>query len=426
MKILIIGSGGREHALAWKCAQSPQVKNVFVAPGNAGTAREDNGITNIDISFDDINRLAEFAIQNKINLTIVGPEVALSSGIVDRFNEDKLPIFGPTRKATRIETSKLFCKKFMLRHKIPTANYQWFDDPQGAQAYIKEAKLPIVIKADGLAAGKGVIIASTTAEAHDAIDLMLKQKQLGEAGSTIVIEDFLHGEEASFICLSDGKNLLPLASSQDHKKRDEGDRGPNTGGMGAYSPTSVISDEIQTQVMERIMQPTIMGMAQEGNPFVGFLYAGLMIDANGQASVVEFNSRMGDPETQPLLVRMRSDLVDLCLLALQDKLDTASVEWDPQVALAVVLATKDYPNNYPKGQTINGLNQIDSQHTKIFHAGTREKDGQIVTNGGRVLTVVSLGKDIREAQDRAYENCRRIQWEGLFYRKDIGWRAFNN
>ena len=423
MKVLIIGGGGREHALAWKCAQSPLAKTIFVAPGNAGTKSESGQVVNVNIGAEDINKLLEFAVHNEVGLTIVGPEAPLADGIVDEFQRHNLAIFGPTREAAKLESSKSFCKDFMQRHSIPTAGYRCFDDYRAVCEYLEGATLPTVIKADGIAAGKGVIIAQTTEEARTAADAMLNEKQFGEAGTHLVVEDFLQGEEASFICLADGKNLLPLASSQDHKAANDGDTGPNTGGMGAYSPAPVISAKVQERVMEQVMRPALEGMAKEGHPFVGFLYAGLMIDQHSNPSVLEFNCRMGDPETQPLLMRMRSDLVELCLRALEGKLNATDVEWDTRPAIGIVLAAEGYPGPYRKGDEILGLDAVDSEHTKVFHAGTQIKDNRVVTNGGRVLCVVSLGDGIAKAQQRAYENCRHICWDGIFYRKDIGWRA---
>ncbi len=423
MNVLIIGGGGREHALAWKCAQSARAKTVFVAPGNAGTAREGDKVVNVDIGADATDALVEFAEQNDARLTIVGPEAPLAAGIVDRFKRAGLPIFGPTKAAAQLETSKSFCKSFMRRYGIPSADYRCFDDYRAARDYLTKVSLPTVIKADGIAAGKGVIIARTLAEARSAVDMMLNQKRFGEAGRQIVIEDFLQGEEASFIGLADGKRLLALASSQDHKARDDGDTGPNTGGMGAYSPAPVIDDAVRARVMERIMRPALEGMAKEGRPFVGFLYAGLMIDDRGEPSVLEFNCRLGDPETQPLLMRMRSDLLELCLRAIGGALDAADIEWAPQPALGVVLAADGYPGAYRKGRDISGLDEATDEHTKVFHAGTQIKQNRAVTAGGRVLCVTSLGEDIAQARQRAYETCRRISWDGVFYRKDIGWRA---
>lgn len=426
MKVLITGGGGREHALAWKCAQSALAKTVFVAPGNAGTALEGDKIVNVDIGAENLDKLVEFAGQNDVGLTIVGPEAPLAAGIVDKFKHANLAILGPSKTAAQLEASKSFCKDFMHRHDIPTADYRCFDSYRAACDHLEETPLPIVIKADGIAAGKGVIIAHTMKEAHHAIDMMLNKNHFGKAGRHLVIEQFLHGEEASFICLADGKHLLPLASSQDHKARDDGDTGPNTGGMGAYSPAPVIDDAVQENVMERIMRPALKGMAEEGRPFVGFLYAGLMIDRQGNPSVLEFNCRMGDPETQPLLMRMRSDPVKLCLHAIRGTLNAARIEWDRRPAVGVVLAAEGYPGPYKKGNDIKGLDDADSENTKVFHAGTKIKENRVVTAGGRVICIVSLGDNIAQAQRRAYENCHRIRWDGVFYRRDIGWRALRH
>lgn len=423
MKVLIVGGGGREHAFAWKCAQSERVHSVIVAPGNAGTAREGGKVCNINIAAQDIAGLVDYAQNHSIDLTIVGPEVPLANGIVDQFQKRQLAIFGPSRKAAQLESSKSFCKDFMTRHNIPTADYQTFTDDDAALDHLKQSTFPIVIKADGLAAGKGVIIAQNYDQAAQAVHAVLTQKRFGDAGQHIVIESFLHGEEASFICLCDGKNLLPLASSQDHKARDDGDLGPNTGGMGAYSPAAVVSAAIERKIIEQVMQPALDGMAQEGAPFVGFLYAGLMIDEQGELAVLEFNCRMGDPEAQPLLMRMQSDLVTLCEQCLAGTIATADIHWDSRVALAVVLASRNYPESYSKGQIISGLDQGGHEDTKVFHAGTQIDDGQVVTAGGRVLSVVALGQDIAQAQQYAYQACAKIQWDDMFYRKDIGWRA---
>lgn len=422
MNVLIIGSGGREHALAWKAAQSPQVKKVFVAPGNAGTALENN-IENVAIDILDFAKLADFAQNNDVGLTIVGPEVPLVAGVVDYFTERNLPCFGPTKGAAQLEGSKAFTKDFLARHNIPTAEYRNFVEVEPALAYLREKGAPIVIKADGLAAGKGVIVAETLAQAEDAVRDMLSGNAFGDAGCRVVIEEFLDGEEASFIVMVDGKNILPMATSQDHKRVGDGDTGPNTGGMGAYSPAPVVTPEVHDRVMRDIIRPTVEGMAAEGNDYVGFLYAGLMIDAAGNPKVIEYNCRFGDPETQPIMLRLESDLVELCLTALKGELDQARAEWSPQAAIGVVLAAGGYPDNYNKGDVISGLPQTDVAGEKIFHAGTDSRDGQTVTNGGRVLCATALGDSVQAAQQRAYKLAQQISWTGMFYRKDIGYRA---
>lgn len=422
MNVLIIGSGGREHALAWKAAQSPQVKKVFVAPGNAGTALEAN-IENVAIDILDFAKLADFAQNNDVGLTIVGPEVPLVAGVVDYFTERNLPCFGPTKGAAQLEGSKAFTKDFLARHNIPTAEYRNFIEVEPALAYLREKGAPIVIKADGLAAGKGVIVAETLAQAEDAVRDMLSGNAFGDAGCRVVIEEFLDGEEASFIVMVDGKNILPMATSQDHKRVGDGDTGPNTGGMGAYSPAPVVTPEVHDRVMRDIIRPTVEGMAAEGNDYVGFLYAGLMIDAAGNPKVIEYNCRFGDPETQPIMLRLESDLVELCLIALSGKLDQTSAEWNPQAAIGVVLAAGGYPDSYKKGDVISGLPQTDVAGEKIFHAGTDSRDGQTVTNGGRVLCATALGDSVQAAQQRAYKLAQQISWTGMFYRKDIGYRA---
>ncbi|MBE9562035.1 MAG: phosphoribosylamine--glycine ligase [Proteobacteria bacterium] len=422
MKILIVGSGGREHALAWKVAQSNQVQTVFVAPGNAGTTQE-NKVINVAIEADDIEALTKFAQENVIDLTIIGPELPLVAGIVDKFQLVGLPCFGPTKNASQLEGSKLFTKNFLARHHIPTAAYANFTEVEPAIAYIREVGTPIVIKADGLAAGKGVILAYSEAEAIDAVETMLVNNSFGEAGQNIVIEEFLTGEEASFICMVDGEHILPLATSQDHKARDNGDKGPNTGGMGAYSPAPVITPEIHAQIMTEIIEPTVRGMAIENNDYTGFLYAGLMIDAQGNAKVLEYNCRLGDPETQPIMLRLQSDLVELCMATLDKRLDQVKVEWNPQVSLGVVLAAGGYPEKYEKGFIINDLS--DTVDGKIFHAGTVEKGGKVVTAGGRVLCACSLGDTIQEAQTKAYQLVKKISWQDMYYRADIGHRAIS-
>ncbi len=421
MNILIIGGGGREHALAWKAAQSENVKTVYVAPGNAGTANEDK-VENIEISAEDIDALKSFALQNDIALTIVGPEAPLVNGVVDTFQAAGLNIFGPTRGAAQLEGSKAFTKDFLARNNIPTAAYGNFTDEAEAIAYIKEQGAPIVIKADGLAAGKGVILAQTEDEAIDAVKDMLSGNSFGDAGARVVIEEFLKGEEASFICMIDGKNILPMATSQDHKARDEGDTGPNTGGMGAYSPAPLVTDEIHQTVIDEVIRPTVDGMAKEGNAFTGFLYAGLMIE-NGKPKVLEYNVRFGDPETQPIMMRMQSDLVELCLAAVDGKLDKKTTQWDPQYALGVVLAAGGYPASYNKGDIISGLDGLDTNKTKVFHAGTALVDGNVVTHGGRVLCACGMGNTVAEAQKSAYEVVEKIHWNNVYYRKDIGFKA---
>lgn len=420
MNVLIIGSGGREHALAWKVAQATHIERVFVAPGNAGTALEDK-VENIAIGAEDISALVDFARNNDVELTIVGPEAPLVIGVVDAFIEAGLKCFGPTKGAAQLEGSKAFTKDFLARHAIPTADYQNFTEIEPAKAYVRSMGTPIVIKADGLAAGKGVIIAETFEQADSAIDDMLAGNKFGDAGHRVVVEEFLQGEEASFIVMVDGKNILPLATSQDHKARDNGDTGPNTGGMGAYSPAPVVTPEMHDRIMQQVIIPTVEGMAQEGHPYTGFLYAGVMIDAAGVPKVLEYNCRFGDPETQPIMSRLQSDLAELCLIALEGKLDTATAQWDPRAALGVVMAAGGYPDSYPKGDIISGLNNI--SNAKVFHAGTAEKDGHLVTNGGRVLCVVALGDTVTKAQEATYSAVKNITWDKVYYRTDIGHRA---
>jgi phosphoribosylamine---glycine ligase len=422
MDVLIVGSGGREHALAWKAGRSPRVQKVFVAPGNAGTAQEP-GVENLDIGSDDIDALIAFVRQQGVGLTIIGPEAPLVAGITDAFREAGLACFGPTRDAARLEGSKAFCKNFLARHHIPSGEYQTFTESAPAVAYIRRHGVPVVVKADGLAAGKGVIIAGSESEAIAAVEGMLSGKDFGEAGKKVIIEECLEGEEASFIAMVDGEHILPLATSQDHKARNNGDRGPNTGGMGAYSPAPVITPELFDRVMKEIIRPTVRGMAAEGCPYTGFLYAGLMISEDGTPRVLEYNCRFGDPETQPIILRLKSDLVDICLAAQERRLDEVAVEWDQRVALGVVMAAGGYPLNYRKGDRIYGLPQHEAEGIKIFHAGTRMENNQVVTNGGRVLCVTALGATVREAQARAYEHAKRIQWDGVYYRTDIGYRA---
>jgi len=422
MKILIVGSGGREHALAWKAKQSSNVSTVFVAPGNAGTAIEDN-ITNVAISVEDIPALIKFAQQEDIALTIIGPEVPLVMGIVDAFDKAGLKCFGPSAKASQLEGSKTYCKDFMARYNIPTAEYQTFTESQAAIDYIKSKGAPIVVKADGLAAGKGVIVAETEQQAIDAVEDMLSGNSFGEAGHRVVVEEFLDGEEASFIVIADGISALPMATSQDHKARDNGDKGPNTGGMGAYSPAPIVTAEMHKKVMNEVINPTLKGMEQDGAPYTGFLYAGLMINKDGSIKVLEYNCRFGDPETQPIMMRLKSNLVDLCLAALDKNLLNTTTEWDDRPALGVVLAAGGYPNSYEKGAVISGLPTNDQPDSKVFHAGTSEKDGKITTSGGRVLCACALGDDIADAQRKAYELTNKISWDKAFYRTDIGFKA---
>lgn len=422
MKVLVIGNGGREHALAWKAAQSPLVTKVFVAPGNAGTALEAN-LENINIKATDIAGLLNFAQEQQIDLTIVGPEAPLVIGIVDSFQKAGLKIFGPSKAAAQLEGSKAFTKDFLARHNIPTAEYQNFTEIEPAIAYIRQKGAPIVIKADGLAAGKGVIVAMTLKEAEDAVHDMLADNAFGDAGHRVVIEEFLDGEEASFIVMVDGEHVEPMATSQDHKRVGDGDTGLNTGGMGAYSPAPVVTDDVFTKVMEQVIYPTVNGMAQEGNVYVGFLYAGLMIDKQGNPKVIEFNCRFGDPETQPIMMRMQSDLVELCLAAVEGKLNTVKSQWDPRPALGVVLAAGGYPGDYNTKDVILGLPAEIDQDYKVFHAGTSLENGQVYTNGGRVLCVTALGNTVSDAQQYAYEQLKNIYWHGCYYRHDIGYRA---
>ncbi|WP_411359615.1 phosphoribosylamine--glycine ligase [Pseudidiomarina salilacus] len=423
MNVLVIGGGGREHALAWKAAQSPLVETVFVAPGNAGTANE-LSIENIAIAADDLDGLLKFAQENSVGLTIVGPEAPLVAGVVDRFRAAGLKIFGPTQGAAQLEGSKAFSKDFLARHQIPTAAYGTFTDSTKAKAYVAAQGTPIVIKADGLAAGKGVIIAQTEAEAFAAIDDMLAGNRFGEAGSRVVIEEFLEGEEASFIVMVDGETALAFASSQDHKARDNGDKGPNTGGMGAYSPAPVVTPDVHNWVMDHVITPTVKGMAAEGHPYTGFLYAGLMIAPDGTAKVLEFNCRFGDPETQPIMMRLQSDLVELCLAACNGKLDDHVIDFDPRATVGVVMAAGGYPDSYAKGKVISGLGEADTNDTKVFHAGTKRlENGDIVTAGGRVLCVTAIADSVSLAQQKAYAGVSKITWEDVYYRTDIAHRA---
>ncbi|ABK36032.1 MULTISPECIES: phosphoribosylamine--glycine ligase [Aeromonas] len=422
MKVLIIGNGGREHALAWKAKQSPLVTRVFVAPGNAGTAHE-GSIENVAISATDIPALLAFAKEQRIGLTIVGPEAPLVKGVVDAFRAEGLAIFGPTAAAAQLEGSKAFAKDFLARHAIPTAEYQNFTEVEPALAYLREKGAPIVIKADGLAAGKGVIVAMTLSEAEEAVRDMLSGNAFGDAGARVVIEEFLDGEEASFIVMVDGEHVLPMATSQDHKRVGDGDTGLNTGGMGAYSPAPVVTADVHRKVMEQVIMPTVRGMAAEGNVYTGFLYAGLMIDGQGNPKVIEFNCRFGDPETQPIMLRMRSDLVELCLAACAGKLDQVEAIYDPRVAIGVVLAAGGYPGDYQQGKPISGLPVEEASGEKVFHAGSQLEGDTVVTAGGRVLCATALGHSVAEAQKRAYQLAGRIKWDGVFYRHDIGWRA---
>lgn len=420
MKVLVIGSGGREHALAWQCAQFEEVKQVFVAPGNAGTALEKK-ISNIDIDSEDIPKLISFAKEELIDITIVGPEAPLVLGVVDEFKGQGLAIFGPSKQAAQLEGSKVFCKDFLERNKIPTAYYKSFTETKPAINYVKEKGVPIVIKADGLAAGKGVIIANSFKEATDAINDMLEGNRFGDAGSRVVIEEYLEGEEASFIVMVDGNNILPMATSQDHKARDNGDKGPNTGGMGAYSPAPVVSDLVYTNTMEKVIRPTVDAMKNEGMPYTGFLYAGLMIDLNGNVKVLEYNCRFGDPETQPIMMRLQSNLAKLCLMGANGSLDKAVANWDSRSSLGVVMAADGYPYSYQKGDEISL--PASSSTSKVFHAGTMLDNYQILSNGGRVLCATSLGKNLKDAQDKAYELVKKVKWDGSYFRTDIGFKG---
>ena len=421
MNILVVGGGGREHALAWKLAQSPDAEHVYVAPGNAGTHGE-SGLENVPIAADDLDGLLQFARDKAIDLTVVGPEVPLVAGIVDRFKEAGLRCFGPERASAELEGSKSFTKDFLARFNIPTAAYATFTDIEPALDYIRQQGTPIVVKADGLAAGKGVILAMTEQEASDAVRDMLAGNAFGEAGHRVVIEEFLTGEEASFICMVDGEHVLPLASSQDHKARDEGDKGPNTGGMGAYSPAPVVTDSMHERIMEQVILPTVKGMQELGRPYTGFLYAGVMINESGTPNVLEYNCRFGDPETQPIMMRLKSDLAELCNMAIDGHLDQATAEWDERAALGVVMAAGGYPDSYNKGDTISGLPE-DTEDAHVFHAGTALQGDDVITSGGRVLCVTALGDSVSAAQQRAYQVTEGITWKDAFYRRDIGHRA---
>ena len=422
MNVLVIGSGGREHALAFKAAQSAKVEKVFVAPGNAGTALEPK-LENVAIGVEDIAALVSFAKENNVELTIVGPEAPLVIGVVDKFREEGLAIFGPTAAAAQLEGSKSFTKDFLARHKIPTADYQTFEQIDPALAYLKEKGAPIVVKADGLAAGKGVIVAMTEQEAEDAIRDMLAGNAFGDAGSRVVIEEFLEGEEASFIVMVDGENVLPFATSQDHKRAYNEDKGPNTGGMGAYSPAPVVTAEIHQRIMDEVIYPTVKGMSDEGHPYTGFLYAGLMITADGTPKVIEYNCRFGDPETQPIMLRLQSDLVELIEAANRVKLDKTDIQFDSRAAVGVVLAAAGYPGSYPKGDAISGLRVDYAEGTKVFHAGTKQDGDNVVTAGGRVLCATALGNTVTEAQQNAYKLVDEINWDGVEFRTDIAYRA---
>ncbi len=422
MKVLIVGNGGREHALAWKCAQSDKVEEVLVAPGNAGTAIEP-GLRNLPVGAEDIDGLLDLAKSEAVGLTIVGPEVPLVEGIVDRFREHGLPCFGPTAAAARLEGSKAFTKDFLRRHNIPTADYRNFDQLQPALDYIRERGAPIVIKADGLAAGKGVIVAMTLKDAEKAATDMLAGGAFGEAGNRIVVEEYLQGEEASFIVITDGKSVLPLASSQDHKARDDGDAGPNTGGMGAYSPAPVVTEDVEQKILELVINPTLAGLREDGVNYTGFLYAGLMITPDGTPKVIEYNCRMGDPETQPIMLRLNTDLVSLCQATIEGRLSDEHADWDPRAALGVVMAAGGYPASYEKGAIIDGLPKLPSDDCKVFHAGTTLNDSDVVTSGGRVLCVVGLGDSVATARDVAYAQVNDINWNKVYFRNDIGYRA---
>lgn len=422
MKILIIGSGGREHAFAWKIAQSETVSQIYVAPGNAGTASE-NKVSNVDIAVEDIPALVTFANKMDIDLTIVGPEIPLVKGIVDVFADAGRKCFGPSKSAAQLEGSKAFTKDFLAKHNIPTAAYQVFTHSDAACDYIAQNGAPIVVKADGLAAGKGVIVANSVAEAQHAAKGMLIDNKFGNAGARVVIEEFMPGEEVSFICVVDGEHILPLATSQDHKARDDGDLGPNTGGMGAYSPAPVVTPQLHDRIMRDVIVPTVTGMKDDGNPYTGFLYAGIMVAPDGTPKVLEYNCRFGDPETQPIMMRLKSDLTELCLAAIDKRLHQVNAEWDERAALGVVLAAGGYPESYLKGKRIEGLEICDTDNCKAFHAGTKQDGDGFVTAGGRVLCVTALGRNVTQAQRTAYQSVKKISWDGLFFRSDIGYRA---
>ena len=424
MKVLIVGNGGREHAFAWKCSLSPKVSKVFVAPGNGGTANEKN-VENINISSDDIQKLLSFAKKERIDLTIIGPEAPLVKGIVDEFSEAGLSCFGPSAKASQLEGSKSFTKDFLYRHNIPTADYKSFTESKPAIEYIKSKGAPLVVKADGLAAGKGVIVAMNIDDAINAVLDILEKNDFGDAGSKIVIEEFLEGEEASFIVITDGEKVLPLATSQDHKARDNGDLGPNTGGMGAYSPAPIVTEDMTEKIMNEIIFPTLDGLKKDGISYLGFLYAGLMIDKDGNPKILEYNCRFGDPETQPIMMRLESDLIDLILSTMNGSLSTDIVKWSNDVALGVVMASGGYPLKYESGKKISGLNKVDSENIKIFHAGTTTKNKDIVTNGGRVLCVVGKGRSTHDANIIAYSMVSKIEWQNEYHRDDIGYRAIS-
>ena len=424
MKVLIVGNGGREHAFAWKCSLSPKVSKIFVAPGNGGTANEKN-VENINISSDDIQKLLSFAKKERIDLTIIGPEAPLVKGIVDEFSEAGLSCFGPSAKASQLEGSKSFTKDFLYRHNIPTADYKSFTESKPAIEYIKSKGAPLVVKADGLAAGKGVIVAMNIDDAINAVLDILERNDFGDAGSKIVIEEFLEGEEASFIVITDGEKVLPLATSQDHKARDNGDLGPNTGGMGAYSPAPIVTEDMTEKIMNEIIFPTLDGLKKDGISYLGFLYAGLMIDKDGNPKILEYNCRFGDPETQPIMMRLESDLIDLILSTMNGSLSTDIVKWSNDVALGVVMAAGGYPLKYERGKKISGLNKVDSENIKIFHAGTTTKNKDIVTNGGRVLCVVGKGRSTHHANIIAYSMVSKIEWQNEYHRDDIGYRAIS-
>ncbi len=422
MRVLIIGGGGREHALAWKAAESLAVDAVFVAPGNAGTAVESK-VQNVNIEATNVDALIKFAQDNAVGLTIVGPEAPLVAGLVDAFDAVRLPCFGPSKATARLEGSKSYAKEFLARHNIPTAAYRSFTELEPALAYVEQQGAPIVVKADGLAAGKGVTVAHTVAEAAAAVTDCLANRRFGDAGSQVVVEELLSGEEVSFICMVDGQHALPLASSQDHKPRDDGDKGPNTGGMGAYSPAPVINKALHKRIVSEVIEPTVRGLVTDGNPYTGFLYAGLMIGADGAPRVLEYNCRFGDPETQPILMRLRTDLVELCQAALEQRLPDVTIGWDKRAALGVVMAAGGYPGEYRTDDEISGLDRVDADDVKVFHAGTRRKGDDVLTSGGRVLCVTALGDTVQQAQQAAYRAVDKIHWRDAYYRTDIGHRA---